>query len=63
MARRIIKVGDGITVKTTAGKFRHALVKTVTNQNSLSVAIAKGTPFTVTRGSVSLTRTTQFVQA
>lgn len=62
MARRTIKVGDGITVKTTAGRFRHAIVKTVTSQDSLSVSIAKETPFTVTRASVSLTRNTQFVQ-
>ena len=61
MARRI-KVGDGITVKATGGRFRHAIVKTVTNQNSLTVSIGKGTAFAVTRASVSTTRTTQFVQ-
>jgi preprotein translocase subunit YajC len=60
---RIIKVGDGITVKTTSGRFRHAIVKTVTNQDSLTVSIGKGTAFAVTRASVSsITRTTQFVQ-
>lgn len=63
MARRIIKVGDGITVKTTAGRFRHGIVRAVTNQNSLSVSIGRASAITVTRGSVSLTRNTQFVQA
>lgn len=59
---RIIKVGDGIAVKTTSGRFRHTIVKTVTNQDSLTVSIGKGTAFAVTRASVSLTRNTQFVQ-
>jgi preprotein translocase subunit YajC len=62
MARRVIKVGDGIMVKTTSGRFRHAIVTVVTTQDSLSVSIAKGTAFAVTRASVSLTRNTQFVQ-
>lgn len=59
---RTIKVGDGIMVKTTGGRFRHAIVKVVTTQDSLSVSIGKGTAFAVTRASVTLTRTTQFVQ-
>lgn len=62
MARRTIKVGDGITVKTTSGRFRHAIVTAVTTQDSLTVQVVKGTTFAVTRASVSLTRNTQFVQ-
>ncbi|CAB4156174.1 hypothetical protein UFOVP655_39 [uncultured Caudovirales phage] len=61
MARQI-KVGDGITVKTTNGRFRHAIVTAVTSQNSLTVQIVKGTTFAVTRASLSITRSTQFVQ-
>ena len=50
---KIIQVGTAIEVKTTAGRFRHAIVRTVTNQNSLTVSIGKGTPFAVTKASSS----------
>lgn len=57
---KIIKVGTAIHVKTLAGRIRHAIVKTVTNQNSLTVSIGHGTAFAVTRASSTTTRGTQF---
>ena len=57
-----IQVGTDVHVKTTAGRIRHAIVKTVTNQNSLSVQIGKGTAFSVTRANSTTTRGTQFNQ-
>ena len=57
-----IQVGTAIHVKTTAGRIRHTIVKTVTNQNSLTVQIGKGTAFAVTRAASTVTRGTQFNQ-
>lgn len=59
---RIIRVGTSLTVKTTDGRYRHAIVKTVTNQDSLSVSIGKATAINVTRASSTTTRGTQFNQ-
>lgn len=59
---KVIQTGTAIHVKTTAGRIRHAIVKTVTNQNSLTVQIGKGTAFAVTRASSTTTRGTQFNQ-
>jgi preprotein translocase subunit YajC len=61
MAKKI-QTGTAIHVKTTAGRIRHAIVKTVTNQNSLTVQIGKGTAFAVTRAASTTTRGTQFNQ-
>lgn len=57
-----IQVGTALHVKTTAGRIRHAIVKTVTNQDSLTVQIGKGTAFAVTRANSTTTRGTQFNQ-
>ena len=57
-----IKVGTAIHVKTTAGRIGHAIVKTVTTQDSLTVSIGKGTAFAVTRAASTTTRGTQFNQ-
>lgn len=59
---KIIRVGSAIKVKTLAGRFRHAIVKTVTDQNNLTVSIGHGTAFAVTRASSTTTRGTQFNQ-
>jgi len=59
---KTIQVGTALHVKTTAGRIRHAIVKTVTDQNTLSVSVGKGTAFTVTRASSTVTRGTQFNQ-
>ena len=61
MAKKI-QTGTAIHVKTTVGRIRHAIVKAVTNQNSLSVQIGKGTAFAVTRAASTTTRGTQFNQ-
>ena len=59
---KTIQTGTAIHVKTTAGTIRHAVVKTVTNQNSLTVQIGKDTAFAVTRAASTTTRGTQFNQ-
>ena len=59
---KTIQVGTALHVKTTAGRIRHAIVKTVTDQNTLSVQIGKGTAFSVTRAVSTTTRGTQFNQ-
>ena len=61
MAKKI-QTGTAIHVKTTAGRSRHAIVKTVTTQDSLTVQIGKGTAFAVTRAASTTTRGTQFNQ-
>jgi hypothetical protein len=61
MAKKI-QTGTAIHVKTTAGRIRHAIVKTVTTQDSLTVQIGKGTAFAVTRAASTTTRGTQFNQ-
>ena len=61
MAKKI-QTGTAIHVKTTAGRIRHAIVKTVTTQDSLSVQIGKGTAFAVTRAASTTSRGTQFNQ-
>jgi hypothetical protein len=57
-----IKVGTALHVKITAGRIRHAIVKTVTDQNNLTVSIGKGTAFAVVRAASTTTRGTQFNQ-
>ena len=59
---RIIQSGTDLHVKTTAGRIRHAIVKTVATQNQLSVQIGKGTAFTVNREASTKTRGTLFTQ-
>lgn len=59
---RLIKTGDGLRVKRTTGRFWHGRVRTVTDQNTVSVSIGGSTPITAVRESVSLTRTTQFTE-
>jgi len=59
---KTIHTGTAIHVKTTAGRIRHAIVKTVTTQDSLSVQIGKGTAFAVTRAASTTSRGTQFNQ-
>jgi hypothetical protein len=61
MAKKI-QTGTAIHVKTTAGRIRHAIVKAVTTQDSLSVQIGKGTAFAVTRAASTTIRGTQFNQ-
>ena len=46
---KIIQVGTELKVKKS-GRFRHAIVTSVTHQTSVSVSIGKGTPFAVTKG-------------
>lgn len=62
MARRLIKIGDGLRVKRTTGRFWHGRVKTVTDQNTVSVSVGGSTAITATRESVSTIRTTQFTE-
>jgi hypothetical protein len=57
-----IQKGTDLHVKTTAGRIRHAIVKTVTTQDQLSVQIGKGTAFTVNRVASTRTRGTLFTQ-
>lgn len=59
---KIIQVGTSLTVKTTGGRYRHGIVTSVTNQNSISVSIGKATAIAVTRASSTTTRGTQFSQ-
>jgi hypothetical protein len=61
MAKKV-HVGTALHVKTTAGRIRHAIVKTVTTQDSLTVQIGKDTAFAVTRAASTTTRGTQFNQ-
>lgn len=61
MAKKL-QVGTELKVKTTAGRIRHSIVKTVTNQNSVTVSIGHGTPFSATRGSSTAIRGTIFSQ-
>ncbi len=46
---KIIRKGTKLRVLKN-GRFRGAIVKTVTSQTSVSVSIGHGTPFTVTKG-------------
>ena len=59
---KIIREGTDLHVKTTAGRIRHSIVKTVTTQDQLSVQIGKGTAFTVNRVASTKTRGTLFTQ-
>jgi hypothetical protein len=57
---KTIRTGTAIRVKTIAGKMAHAIVKTVTSQDELSVSVGHGTAFNVTRGASTTTRGTIF---
>jgi predicted SPOUT superfamily RNA methylase MTH1 len=61
MAKKV-KAGSTLQVKTTAGRIRHAIVKSVTTQDSVSVSIGKATAIAVTRASSTSTRGTIFNQ-
>lgn len=60
---KIIKTGTALKVATLAGRLRHAIVTSVTDQNTISASIGKGTPFTATRGSSTTTRGTIFTES
>lgn len=59
---RTIQVGTSVHVKTTAGRIRHAIVKTVTDQDNLTVSIGNGTAFAVVRATSTTTRGKQYNQ-
>jgi predicted SPOUT superfamily RNA methylase MTH1 len=61
MAKKV-KAGSTLQVKTTAGRIRHAIVQSVTTQDSVSVSIGKATAIAVTRAASTTTRGTIFNQ-
>lgn len=57
---KTLQTGTEVKVKTTAGRIRHAIVKTVTSQDAITVSIGKATAISATRGSSTTTRGTIF---
>lgn len=63
---KILRPYTTLTVKTTDGRFRHVVVKTVASQNSITGRIGlvgNGTTVSATRAASTTTRGTQFNQS